>query len=81
MFRLASLGMSAVIDEFGEGASTEVQMFLSKTEGKWDSFMYRLSIGVLARYSLIQRVHGEWPGIIMHSLVQWRAIHRDQNQQ
>ncbi|KAJ5393627.1 uncharacterized protein N7487_011268 [Penicillium crustosum] len=81
MFRLASLGMSAVVDEFGEGVSTEIRMFLPETEGKWDNFTYRHSIDVLARYSLIQRVHGEWPGTIMHSLVQWRAIHRDQNQQ
>ncbi|CAG8067062.1 unnamed protein product [Penicillium nalgiovense] len=81
MFRLASLGMSAVVDEFGEGVSTEVRMFLPETEGKWDNFTYRHSIDVLARYSLIQRVHGEWPGTIMHSLVQWRAIHRDQSQQ
>ncbi|CAG8063314.1 unnamed protein product [Penicillium nalgiovense] len=81
MFRLASLGMSSVVDEFGEGDSTELQKFLPQTDGKWDNFTYRHSIDVLARYSLIQRVHGEWPGTIMHSLVQWRAIHRDLNQQ
>jgi hypothetical protein len=43
--------------------------------------MYRHSLDVLARYSLVQRVQGEWPGTAMHSLVQWRAIRRDQNQQ
>ena len=34
MFRLASLGMSAVVDEFGEGVSTEIRIFLPETEGK-----------------------------------------------
>ncbi|OQE34333.1 hypothetical protein PENCOP_c021G00494 [Penicillium coprophilum] len=73
--------MSAVVDEFGEGVSTEIRMFLPETEGKWGKLTYRHSIDVLARYSLIKRVHGEWPGTIMHGLVQWRGIHRDQNQQ
>lgn len=81
MFRLASVGMSAVVDELGEGISPELQMFIPETEGKWDNFIYRESIKVLVRYSLIQRVRGEWPGTTIHSLVQWRAIRRDQNQQ
>ncbi|KAJ5503479.1 hypothetical protein N7463_006353 [Penicillium fimorum] len=81
MFRLASLGMLAVNDELGEDNSTGPQMFIPETKGEWDDFNYRQSIDVLVRYSLIQRVHGQWPGTTMHSLVKWRAIRRDQDRQ
>ncbi|KAJ5144053.1 uncharacterized protein N7515_002840 [Penicillium bovifimosum] len=79
MFRLASLGMSTVVKELGEGDCTGLRMFIPESEGKWDNFIYRHSIDVLVRYGLIQLVHGDWPGTTMHSLVQWRAIRRDQN--
>lgn len=81
MFSLASLGMSTVVEELGEEFSTSLQMFITETEGKWDNFGYRHSIDILARYSLIQRVQGEWPGTTMHSLVQWRAVRREKDQQ
>ncbi|KAJ5454948.1 hypothetical protein N7530_012717 [Penicillium desertorum] len=81
MFRLASLGMYAINDKLGEENFTELQMFISEAEGEWDDFKYRQSIDVLVRYSLVQRVHGEWPGTTMHSLVKWRATPRNQDQQ
>lgn len=40
---------------------------------KWDSFHYRKSIEPLIRYGLLQPVEGDWPGVTMHGLVQWRA--------
>ncbi|KAJ6007347.1 hypothetical protein N7540_011323 [Penicillium herquei] len=62
VFRLASLGISVVDDELGESNSTELRMFIPQDEEGWDSFRYNQSIDVLARYSLVQRVHGRWPG-------------------
>lgn len=75
MFRLASLGMAAVDRQLGEeeGLSSDTRQFLQLSGTKWDSFLYRQSRDVLLRYSLVQRVEGEWPGVTMHSLVQWRA--------
>jgi tetratricopeptide (TPR) repeat protein len=81
MFRLASHGMFAVNHELGEENFTELQTFIRTTESEWDDFKYRKSVDVLVRYSLIQRVHGHWPGTTIHSLVKWRAIRRDQDQQ
>jgi hypothetical protein len=82
VFRLASLGISAVDDELGEQNSPGLRMFIPQDEEGWDSFMYNQSIDVLARYSLVQRVHGDWLGLgtTMHSLVQWRATRGDQYQ-
>jgi tetratricopeptide (TPR) repeat protein len=83
MFRLASLGMTAVDgeldDEAGEGIPTELRKFVTLDRSKWDSFLYRQSCDVLLRYSLLQRVDGEWAGVTMHSLVQWRAVQGDRS--
>lgn len=81
MFRLASLGMFDVNNQLGEENFAGLQTFITAIKGEWDDFNYRQSINVLVRYSLVQRVYGQWPGTTMHSLVQWRAIHRDPDQQ
>ncbi|CAG8293183.1 unnamed protein product, partial [Penicillium salamii] len=80
VFRLASLGISAVDDELGEQNSPGLRIFIPQDEEDWDRFRYNQSIDVLARYSLVQRVYGNWPGTTMHSLVQWRATRGDQHQ-
>ena len=77
MFHLASLGIAALdcqLDEEEEGLSSDIRQFLRLSEMEWDSFLYRKSRDVLLRYSLVQRVGGKWPGVTMHSLVQWRAM-------
>ncbi|KAK3357792.1 hypothetical protein B0T25DRAFT_499359 [Lasiosphaeria hispida] len=84
MFRLASLGMEEVKAELGEEASegmpAELQKFLPLARGEWDSFHYQRGCGVLLRYNLLQRVDGEWAGVTMHGLVQWRARQNHQSQ-
>ena len=82
MFHLASLDIAAVdsqLDEEEEGLSSDIRQFLRLSEMEWDSFLYRKSRDVLLRYSLVQRVEGEWPGVTMHSLVQWRAMQYNQD--
>jgi hypothetical protein len=75
MFRLAALGMDAIIED-GLGAEKEqrlpddISQLLQADGADWDDFVYRQSRDLLLRYSLIQRVGGEWPGVTMHSLVQ-----------
>ncbi|KAK3359535.1 hypothetical protein B0T25DRAFT_101496 [Lasiosphaeria hispida] len=78
LFRLACLGMATVDAEL-DGEADEVmpaslRQFLLLNKGEFDSFRYRQSRDVLVRYSLLQRVEGQWPGVTMHSLVQWRAM-------
>jgi tetratricopeptide (TPR) repeat protein len=78
LFRLACLGMAAADAEL-DGEADDVmpanlRQFLPLNRGEWDSFRYRQSCDVLVRYSLLQRVEGQWPGVAMHSLVQWRAM-------
>src|SRR3569833_3118521 len=81
MFRLASLGMAevddALDDEVDEGMPADLRQYFLLHGGKWDSFRYRQSRDVLVRYSLLQRVDGQWPGTTMHSLVQWRAMQNE----
>ncbi|KAK5651032.1 hypothetical protein OQA88_1501, partial [Cercophora sp. LCS_1] len=81
LFRLACLSMATVDSEL-EGEAHEVmpaglRQFLPLDKGEWDSFRYRQSRDVLVRYSLLQRVEGQWPGVTMHSLVQWRAMQNE----
>ncbi|KAK4193988.1 Tetratricopeptide repeat-domain-containing protein [Triangularia verruculosa] len=78
LFRLASLGMAAVAAELDDDASEGIPVDLRQyvpvdDRDEWDSFRYRQSRDVLVRYSLLQRVEGEWAGMTMHRLVQWRA--------
>ena len=81
MFRLASLGMAEVDDAMGdeadEGLPADLRQFLPLNGGNWDSFQYRQSRDVLVRYGLLQRVDGQWAGVTMHSLVQWRATQNE----
>ena len=81
MFRLASLGMATVDDALDntadEGIPTDLRQYFPLDGGTWDSFRYRQSRDVLVRYSLLQRVEGRWPGVTVHSLVQWRAMQSD----
>ncbi|KAH7139811.1 hypothetical protein B0J13DRAFT_638817 [Dactylonectria estremocensis] len=74
MLRLAALGISRIQSTTGERLPVSLQEFLSVDEGKWDSFQYRKSREVMLRYNLLKRVDGEWPGVTMHGLVQWRAL-------
>jgi hypothetical protein len=80
MLRLASLGMAAVDAEIGgeagDGIPDELRQFFPVDGGK-DNFQYRQAYEVLVRYSLLQRVEGEWAGVTMHSMVQWRATQGD----
>ncbi|OJJ78724.1 uncharacterized protein ASPGLDRAFT_30469 [Aspergillus glaucus CBS 516.65] len=80
MFRLASLGIGAVDNKLGNALGTDLRKFMLTEGGIWDNFFHRESLKILVRYSLIQRVEGDWPGVTMHSLVQWRAKHSNQNQ-
>ncbi|KAK3331293.1 hypothetical protein B0H66DRAFT_546247 [Apodospora peruviana] len=54
-----------------------LRQFLPLDKGEWDSFRYRQSRDVLVRYNILQRVEGQWPGITMHSLLQWRAMQNE----
>ncbi|KAK0631939.1 hypothetical protein B0T14DRAFT_559678 [Immersiella caudata] len=81
LFRLACLGMAAVVAEL-DGEADEVMpagltQLLPLYKSEWDSFRYRQSRDVLVRYSLLQRVEGQWPAVTMHSLVQWRAMQNE----
>ncbi|KAK3326026.1 P-loop containing nucleoside triphosphate hydrolase protein [Apodospora peruviana] len=83
-FRLACLGMEEVDAEL-DGEADKVmpaclRQFLPLDKGEWDSFRYRQSCGVLVHYSLLQRVEGQWSGVTMHSLVQWRAMQSERDQ-
>ncbi|KAK0639860.1 hypothetical protein B0T16DRAFT_463496 [Cercophora newfieldiana] len=77
LFRLGNLGMAEVdarlVGDADKAIPAGLLQFLSLDRGEWDSFLYRKSRDILVRYSLIQRVKGQWPGVTMHSLVQWRA--------
>lgn len=55
----------------------------SAEQGIWVDYCYRECRKVLVKYSLLQRIEGEWPGVSMHELVQWRAktIHEENLQQ
>ncbi|MCJ1307315.1 hypothetical protein MMC25_000961 [Agyrium rufum] len=78
MFRLAALGMAAVDNRLGtekeQGLPIDLRQFLQVDSADWDNFVYRHSRDLLLRYSLVQPVGGEWPGVTLHSLVQWRAM-------
>ena len=84
LFRLVSLG-SSVFDRKPGQRDRDCPDWLKqliKFDGQeWDSFYYhRKLLEPLVRYSLVQRVNGEWPGVIIHGLVQWRAMEYEKNQ-
>ena len=77
MFCLASQGIALIKNKFLDD-NEELPLWLAKLlaiEGQeWQSFYYRDICTIFVRYSLLQEVDGEWPGLTMHSLVRWRAI-------
>jgi tetratricopeptide (TPR) repeat protein len=76
LFRLACLGYPTIIGIVGEDHANVPDWLkqLTKPDGqKWDDFYYRKILSSLSRYSLVQPVRGNWPGVSMHKLVQWRA--------
>ncbi|OCK76289.1 TPR-like protein [Lepidopterella palustris CBS 459.81] len=84
LFRLASLGFLAVHRELcreTQDLPHWLKEFIRLDQREWDSFSYREALKPLVRYSLLQRVNGEWPGVTMHSLVQWRAMNYEENEQ
>ncbi|KAI9775707.1 MAG: hypothetical protein M1816_005776, partial [Peltula sp. TS41687] len=83
LFRLASLGSPVVnhaLDQEDQGLPDWLKQLIKLDEQEWDSFYYRKALEPLTRYGLLQRVDGEWPGVTMHSLVQWRAMKYEENQ-
>ncbi|KAF2133614.1 TPR-like protein [Dothidotthia symphoricarpi CBS 119687] len=85
LLRLASVRMSQVREELYDEA-VELPGWLDKVlavdkDGKWDDYCYRESRKALVRYSLLQRVGGEWSGVSMHGLVQWRAKKYEEEQE
>ena len=77
LLRLASLGLSILKEHFGkenELLPTWIEAWIKLNEDQWDSFYYRAARDLLIRYSLLQRADDKWPGVTMHSLVQWRAL-------
>ena len=76
LFRMASLIIPKVCEEL-YGRAVELPSWLNKAltteDGEWDDYCYQESKKILVRYSLLQRTEGEWPGVLMHGLVQWRA--------
>ena len=77
MFRLASHGIALIRDEFlndNEEVPSWLAKLLAVEDQEWQSFYYRDICTIFVRYSLLQKVDGEWPGLTMHDLVRWRAI-------
>ncbi|KAI4154247.1 MAG: hypothetical protein LQ340_001792 [Diploschistes diacapsis] len=76
LFRLASHGIALIKDEFLNDKELPLWFVeLLAIQGReWEGFYYRNFCTIFFRYNLLQRVDGEWPGLIMHSLVRWRAI-------
>ncbi|KAF2730806.1 hypothetical protein EJ04DRAFT_526653 [Polyplosphaeria fusca] len=75
LLRLASLGISVTARKVCDGI-TELPEWLAKaltSNGEWEDFYYRQSRDILVRYSLLQQTRGDWDGVGMHGLVQWRA--------
>lgn len=83
IFRLASLGLSEVAGYIHvqiEDLPRWLQELMIVTEGKeWDSFHYREALRPLIRYGVLQPTKGEWPGVTMHSLVQWKATQHEKD--
>jgi tetratricopeptide (TPR) repeat protein len=83
LFRLACLGYPTIIEIVGEDHANVPDWLkqLTKPDGKkWDDFYYRKTLSSLSRYSLVQPVRGNWPGVSMHKLVQWRAEKHTESQ-
>ena len=76
LFRLASLGLPLLQEFFSkevESLPVWLKAWTELNKDQWDNFYYRNARDALVRYSLVQRSDGEWSGITIHRLVQWRA--------
>ena len=76
LFRLASMGLPQLPEPLQMLAECSPEWFkkwITRDGQTWDSFFHDKSIEPLVSYALLQRVEGDWPGVTMHSLVQWRA--------
>ncbi|KAF2867143.1 hypothetical protein BDV95DRAFT_598272 [Massariosphaeria phaeospora] len=76
LFRLASAAVLETRHALYDGA--ELPSWLSDAltltgTNEWDDYFYEQTRNRLVRFSLLQRTRGEWPGVSMHGLVQWRA--------
>ena len=83
LFRLVSLGSSVFDREPGQrdrDCPDWLKQLIKLDGQEWDSFYYRKLLEPLVRYSLVQRVDGEWPGVTIHGLVQWRAMEYEKDQ-
>ena len=83
LFRLANLGFATIRQEIfteKEELPTWLQKLIVVGEIEWDMFEYREMLNPLVRYSLLKREEGEWSGVSMHSLVQWRAMKYEEHQ-
>ncbi|RYP70578.1 hypothetical protein DL771_005397 [Monosporascus sp. 5C6A] len=80
MFGLAALGTLLLDNGLADEIPIELRRFLPVNGGKWDSFLYRQCRDLLVRYGLLQRVEGDWAGVTMHKLVQWRAVQSEQSE-
>lgn len=78
LFRLASTTVLETLDKLYDGV-VELPTWLRKTLSvieetkEWDGYIYERARDRCVQYSLLQRTGGEWPGVSMHGLVQWRA--------
>jgi tetratricopeptide (TPR) repeat protein len=83
LFRLASSRVLDSRDALYDGAAA-LPSWLSKALAvemeEWDDYYYKQTRDRLVRYSLLQRTGGEWPGVLMHGLVQWRAKKYEEEQ-
>ena len=76
LFRMASLGFPATAENLcqqDQDLPDWLKELIKLDQQDWDSFRYREALKPLLRYSLLQRMDGEWPGVAMHGLVQWPA--------
>jgi tetratricopeptide (TPR) repeat protein len=74
LFRLASLGFRAMSPQYGEFQPWWLARILQRgTDDEWDDYTYRETVKILRRFGFIRPVSGQWKGLTMHGLVQWRA--------
>jgi hypothetical protein len=83
VFRLASLSFATIRQEIfteKEELPTWLQKLIVVEENEWDRFEYRETLDPLVRYNLLKREEGEWSGVSIHGLVQWRAMKYEEHQ-
>ncbi|KAM0712532.1 hypothetical protein Q7P37_011629 [Cladosporium fusiforme] len=82
LFRLATMELGSLWSNRDIGGPSWFRDLLKKSEdGSWDEYTFRSSMKMLFRYGLVRPVKGDWKGVTMHGLVQWRAgIGIDQDQ-